>query len=93
MIIDGFCSTGTWESLGNFSGWGSLGFLLSLAFGVILLASFFLLVIWGIRRTGFPAFAGPDAAGQPTTMLSLQAQDARGEITREQYERSKNEIG
>ncbi len=92
MFTNGFCNTGTWGSLGNFSVWGAIGLILSLILWVGLIAGLTLLVVWAGRRARVPS-AGPYAIRQPTPKEILQAQYARGEITREQYESRKQELG
>ncbi len=87
------CHSGTWGSVGNFGVWGSIGLILNLVFGVGLLAALTLLVVLAVRRAQVPAAAVPSATRQPTAKEILQAQYARGEITREQYEAMKQDIG
>ena len=92
-MFNGLCDFGNWGSLGNFGAWGGIGLILNLVFWVGLLAALTLLVVWAIRRARVPAAAVPYASGQPTAKEILQAQYARGEITREQYELRKQDIG
>ena len=96
-MFNGFCHVAAWGSLGNLGTWGSLGTLglwgwLGLISNLVLWVGFMggltVLVVWAIRRG-----RGPAASGQPTTMEMLQAQYARGEITREQYGLKKQDIG
>ncbi len=87
-MYNGLCNPGNWGFLGNFGVWGLIGLILNLVFWVGLIAGLTLLVVWAIRRTRVPA-----AAGQPTSKEILQARYARGEITREQYELGKQDIG
>jgi putative membrane protein len=87
------CGSGTWGSLGSFGVWGGIGWVLNLIFWVGLLAGLALLVVWALRRAQVPAATVPSANGQPTAKEILQAQYARGEITREQYETLKQDIG
>ena len=82
------CHSGAWGSLGNFGVWGWVGVILNLVFWVGLLAALTLLVVLAVRRARVPV-----AAGEPTTKEILQAQYVRGEITREQYELRKQDIG
>jgi uncharacterized membrane protein len=95
----GVCSSGTWGFLGNLGGWGWVGLTLTLVFWVALIAGLTLLVVLAIRRARVPATTVPHANGQPTAVRLqtakeiLQAQYARGEITREQYEHRKQNIG
>ena len=99
MMINGLCHSGNWGSLGNLGGWGWVGLILNLVFWVGLLAGLTLLVVRAIRRGGVAALAIPDTTGQPppggqhNAKEILQAQYARGEITREQYELRKQDIG
>ena len=92
-MTDLLCHSGTWGSLGSFSVWGAMGLILNLVFWVGLLAALTLLVVLAIRRARIPAATVPHARGQPNAREILQAQYARGEITREQYERMKQAIG
>ena len=52
-----------------------------------------LLILWAIRRARVPAIAAQEANGQPGAREILQARYARGEITREQYEHMKQDVG
>ena len=87
------CHSGTWGALGNFGVWGGIGLILNLVFWVGLIAGLTLLVVWAIRRARVHTATGAYATGQPTAKEILQAQYARGEITREQYELKKQDIG
>jgi uncharacterized membrane protein len=89
----GTCNNDTWGFLGNFDVWGWIGLILNLVFWFALLAGLILFVVWAIRRARVPVAAVRYAAGQPTALEILQAQYARGEITREQYELKKQVIG
>jgi uncharacterized membrane protein len=60
-----------------------------LVFWVGLLAGLTLLVVWALRRARVPAAAVPNTTGRPAGNETLQAQYARDEITREQYERNR----
>ena len=104
-MITGLCHSGNWGSLGNLSGWSWVGLILSLIFWVGLLAGLTLLVVRAIRRARGSAAKVPYATGPPTAGRQntaghrqtakeiLQAQYVRGEITREQYELRKQDIG
>ncbi len=92
MFTNGYCYPGTWGSLGNFGVWGSIGLILNLVFAIGLLAGLTLLVLWAIRHAQMPAITGPDAAGQPTAKEIIQAQYARGEITREEYDQMRQDL-
>lgn len=87
-MFNGLCHTGTWGSLGNIGVWGWIGLILILVFWVGLLAGLVLLAFRAMKRARVPV-----ATGQPTPKEILQAQYARGEITREQYELRKQDIG
>jgi uncharacterized membrane protein len=82
------CHAGTWGSVGNLGAWGWIGFILNLIFWIGLFAGLTLLVVRALR----PARASA-AVGQSTTKEMLQAQYARGEISREEYELRKQDIG
>ena len=87
-MINGFCHFGNWGSLGNFGVWGWVGFILNLALWFGLLVGLILLAVWAMRRARVPA-----TTGLPTAKEVLQAQYARGEITRDEYESRKQESG
>jgi putative membrane protein len=89
----GLCHIGSWGSLGSYGVWGGIGLILSLVFWLGLLAVLTLLVVWAIRRAPVRAATVSYANGQPTAIEILQARYARGEITREQYELAKKDIG
>jgi putative membrane protein len=87
-MFNGLCHTGTWGSLGSMGIWGWIGLILNLVFWVGLVAGIILLVVRSMRRARVPA-----STGQPTPKEILQAQYARGEITREEYELRKQDTG
>ena len=87
-MFSGLCHTGIWGSLGNMGVWGWVGLILNLVFWVGLLVGLILLTVRAMKRARVPAFTG-----QPTPKEILQAQYARGEITREQYVLRKQDIG
>ena len=87
------CQFGNWGSLGSFGTWGLIGLITNLIFWVGLIAGLTLLVVWAVRRARVPAATGLYATGQPTAKEILQALYARGEITREEYELRKQDIG
>ena len=89
-MFDGLChaGAGNWGSVGNFGVWGWIGLILNLVFWVGLLAALTLLVVLAVRRARVPV-----AAGESSAKEILQAQYVRGEITREQYELRKQDIG
>ena len=87
-MFNGLCHAGTWGSLGTMGMWGWAGMILSLIVWVGLFAGLTLLVVRAMKRARAPA-----VAGQPGTGEILQAQYARGEITREEYELRKQDIG
>ena len=92
-MFNGLCHTGPWGSLGNMGVWGWVGLILYLIFWVGLLVGLILLVVRSMRRARVPPATVPYATAQPTPKEILQAQYARGEITREQYELRKQHIG
>lgn len=87
------CHSGNWGSLGNFGVWDSIGLILNLVFWVGLIAALTLLVVLAVRRAQVPAATVLSASGQPSAKEILQARYARGEITQEQYELMKQDIG
>lgn len=92
-MFNGLCHTGNWGSLGSLGVWGWIGLILNLIFWIGLLAGLTLLVVRAVRRARVATATVPYATGQPTAKEILQAQYARGEITREEYELRKQDIG
>ncbi len=91
-MFNEFCGSGSWWSLGNFDAWAGIGAILTLIFWVGLIAALALLIVWALRRARVPAATAPYAGGQPTAKEILQAQYAKGEITRQQYKLVKQDI-
>lgn len=91
-MINGLCHSGSWGSLGNLGGWGLAGLILTLIFWVGLIAGLALFVVWVLRQARVRAGTAPNATRLTTEKEVLQAQYARGEITREQYKLRKQEI-
>ncbi len=89
----GLCHFGNWGSLGSLSGWGWVGLVVNLVFWIGLLVGLTLLIVRALRRAPVQGIAVPYASGLPTARNILQARYARGEITREQYELMKRDIG
>jgi putative membrane protein len=87
-MFNGLCHTGSWGSLGNMGVWGWVGLILNLVFWVGLLAGLTLLAVRAMRRAQIPV-----ATRQRTAKEILQAQYARGEITRQEYELRKQNTG
>jgi putative membrane protein len=92
MMFNGFCHFGNWGSFGNVGIWGWAGMILNLVFWVSWLAGLALLVVLLIRRARVSQATVPQPAGRPSAKEILQAQYARGEITREEYELRKQDI-
>jgi putative membrane protein len=94
-MFNGFChaAAGNWGSVGGSGAGGWVGLILNLVLWMGLLAGVILLVIWAIRRARVPAATGLHTTNQPTAKEILQAQYARGEISREEYELRKQDIG
>lgn len=89
-MLDAICHTGTLLSLGNLGIGGWIGLILNLVLGVGFIVGLSLLVVLSVRRG---QVHGATISGQPTVKEKLQAQYARGEITLEQYELKKQNIG
>jgi uncharacterized membrane protein len=92
-MFNGFCHTGTWGSLGNMDVWNWVGLILNVVFWIGLLAGLTLLAVRAMKRARVPTATVPYATSQPTAKEILQAQYARGEITREEYELRKQDTG
>ena len=94
-MFDGLChaGAGNWGSVGDMGVWGWIGLILNLVLWIGLLAGLTLLAVRAMKRARVPTATVPYATGQPTPKAILQSQYARGEITREQYELRKQDIG
>ena len=97
----GQCGFGDWGSWGyptwgfpeSFGVWGWIGLILNLVFWIGLLSILVLLVVRAARRARVQTRPIGYAATQPTALEILQARYAHSEISREQYERMKRDIG
>ncbi len=80
----------------GFGSFGALGMILNLVITVGLIVGLVLLVIWLVRR-----FSNREGLGSLRNIASndsspseiLQARYAKGEITREQYQQMKTDLG
>jgi len=63
--------------------WG----VLSLVFGVLVIAGVGLLVVWGVRQLGSEA-----GSPEPRALEILKARYARGELNRDQYEQMRRDL-
>ena len=80
------CHAGTWGSVGSLGAWGWIGFILNLIFWIGVFAGLTLLMFRALRNPRIPA------VGQATAKEMIQAQYARGEISREEYDLRKQNI-
>ena len=87
-MFNGLCHTGTWGSPGTMGLWGWAGMILNLVFWVGWFAGLTLLAVRAMKRAQAPV-----VSGQPGAREILQAQYARGEITREEYVLRNQDIG
>lgn len=88
----GLCHAGASGTLGNTSLWSGIGLVFDLVLWMGLIAGLVLLVVLVIRSAR-GSVARVANGGGPTAIEVLKAQYARGEITRDQYELKKNDIG
>ncbi len=91
-MFGGFCGFGNWGSYGTIGVFGGIGLILYLLFWGGLLTGLTLFIVRAFRRARISTGADLFPTGQPTAKEILQAQYARGEITREQYELMKRDI-
>lgn len=91
-MFNGFCHLGNWGSIGTFGVLGGVGLVLYLVLWVGFLAGLALLVAWVLKRAKASTAEIPYATSPSTAKENLQAQYARGEITREQYELRERDI-
>ena len=69
---------------GSVSPWWSV---LSLVFGVLVIAGVGLLVVWGVRQLGSEA-----GNREPSALEILKERYARGELNRDQYEQMRRDL-
>ncbi len=87
-MFGGFCGPYAWGYPGNFGIGGWLGLAFNLIFGVGLLAGLVWLALWAVRHAQVSG-----TRGETTAREILQARYAQGEITREQYQAMRVDIG
>ena len=85
----GLCHSSNLGNLGSFGFGDLIGSILGLVFWVGLVGGLALLALLALRRSRAFAASAPQTNGQFTAKQNLQAQYARGEITREQYQQRK----
>ncbi|OGO06270.1 MAG: hypothetical protein A2Y73_02975 [Chloroflexi bacterium RBG_13_56_8] len=76
---------------GGMGGWGMLGGLVGLFFLFLVLAAFVVLIVWLWRRSeaGVPRMR----AGEGSALEILERRYARGELTREEFEQMREDLG
>jgi len=74
---------------GFFGGWGIAWMVLIFIFIAAIITGIILLVVWLVKRSGYPAETSTRAENALDT---LKQRYARGEITREEYESIKKDI-
>ncbi|HEY4696315.1 MAG TPA: SHOCT domain-containing protein [Candidatus Hydromicrobium sp.] len=74
---------------GIFGGWGIIGMILMFIFWALLITGIILLVVWIVRRVSYP---GRDISHTDKAMETLKERYARGEVTKEEFERIKKDI-
>ena len=70
---------------GWMGGYGWIGMIISLVFGLLVLGGLVWLVVWAVRRSGTGSYSSGTTAGTTSKEIAQQRY-ARGEITREQYQ-------
>ena len=73
----------------GFGGMGLLGGIIGLILNLAILIGIVVLIVWAVKRFT----AGNSASGGQSPREILQARYARGEISREEYELRKQDIG
>jgi len=92
---------GMWGCCGGFfggmGGWGIFGPIVGLVFTVGLIIGFVLLAIWTVRQLSSRSAGAEGRGGQSesarTPLEILKARYARGEITRDEYQDMKADLG
>jgi putative membrane protein len=94
MWFNQFCRFGNFGPFGNIGNLGTFGWIMMILQAVVwlaIIAGVVLLIIWAVRRGGRgPAYV---STGQMTARDILKARYARGEITREEYQRMLEDLG
>lgn len=78
-----------------YGGYGWLGMIIGSVVMLAVLAGLVLLVVWAVRRAGSGTVGSnytPTSPNSPSAREVLQIRYARGEITREQYQKMLSEI-
>lgn len=96
----GFGGFGMGGMMGRYGGYGMPGFggfafnpigwIISLALWGLIIAGAVLLILWLVRSLGQPVTAPPRGEGP---LDILKARYAKGEITKEQFEQMKRDLG
>jgi len=74
---------------GIFGGWGIIGMIFMFIFWALLITGIILLIVWIIRRV---SYAGKDLSRKGKAIDILEERYARGEISKEEFERMKRDI-
>jgi putative membrane protein len=74
---------------GIFGGWGIIGMIFMFIFWALLITGIILLVIWLVRRA---SYASKDLSRKNDAIDILKERYARGEISKEDFERMKRDI-
>lgn len=90
----GFGGFGMGGMMGNIGGFGfnPVGAILSFVFWALVIAGAVLLVVWLVRSLAGGSFTSTAATG-PSPLDILKMRYARGEITKEQFEEMRRDLG
>lgn len=75
---------------GLFGGWGIVWIIFIFIFIAAIITGIILLIVWLVKRAGY---SGYPQEKQGSALDILKERYARGEITREEYESIKKDIG
>ena len=80
-----------WQNMmsGIVGGWGIIGMVFMFIFWALLITGIILLIVWIVRRVNY---AGKDVSRKDKAIEILEERYARGEISKEDFERMKRDI-
>ncbi len=78
----------------NFGGFGWIGMILGLLITIAVIVALVILIVWAVRRMGGTnAGSGSQNLMGPSAKDIAQARYAKGEISREEYQRILSDLG
>lgn len=84
-----FCHLGSFSSIGSWGAWGWGGMILGSILWIALIIGLVLLAVWLFRRSGAPTAT---ASTGVTAIALLKERYAKGDISREDYQRTLEDL-